>query len=53
MKGSFRFILGFFMVLVSFNMIDSSIALSFMGGLLILILGLGLMYTGKKDLKDA
>ena len=53
MKGSFRFILGFFMVLVSFSMIESMIPLMFMGGFTTLLIGLGLMLIGTKDLEDA
>ena len=52
MKGSFRFILGFFMILASFTFINSMAVVTFMFGFLMLILGIGLMYVGTKDLKN-
>lgn len=52
MKGSFRFILGFFMILASFTLINSTAGLTFMSGLLVLIVGVGFMYVGTKDLAN-
>lgn len=53
MKGSLKFILGFFMMFISVTMIESNVGLIFVSGIAMATIGLGLMCIGTKELNNA